>query len=126
MSHQIIDPIWISMPDGIRLAARIWMPEIPQPKRLPAVLEFLPYRRRDGTSPRDESTYPAFSEAGIDGLRVDQRGCGDSDGLVQDEYSEQELADAGAVIAWIIQQGWSNGKVKLAVTDRLLRIKKSR
>ncbi len=38
--------------------------------------EFLPYRKRDGTSPRDESTYPVFAAAGIAGVRVDIRGSG--------------------------------------------------
>ncbi|MGB1011750.1 MAG: CocE/NonD family hydrolase [Thiolinea sp.] len=111
MPHNVFDPVWIPMPDGVRLAARIWMPDCADGKPLPAVLEFLPYRRRDGTAPRDESTYPVFAESGIVGIRVDQRGCGDSDGLVQDEYTEQELADAESVIAWIIAQDWSNGKV---------------
>ena len=76
-----------------------------------AVLEFLPYRRRDSTAARDESTYPAFRRAGYAGVRVDMRGTGDSDGLYDDEYSETELADAEAVIAWIAEQPWCNGAV---------------
>ncbi len=78
---------------------------------MPTILEFLPYRRRDGTAARDESTYPAFAHAGYAGLRVDMRGTGDSDGLYDDEYSETELADAEAVIAWIADQPWSDGTV---------------
>ena len=75
------------------------------------MLEFLPYRRRDSTSARDESTYPALARAGIAGVRVDARGTGDSDGLYDDEYSETELSDAEAVIAWIAAQPWCTGAV---------------
>jgi len=109
MGFTVEETVWITLTDGTRLAARIWMPEGQGP--FPAVLEFLPYRRRDGTSERDESTYPAFAEAGIAGVRADSRGNGDSDGVFDDEYSPQELSDACEVIAWIAAQGWSNGSV---------------
>ena len=39
------------------------------------------------------------------------RGNGDSDGLMEDEYTAQELADAVEVIDWIAAQPWSNGAV---------------
>lgn len=109
MGFTVEETIWITLADGTRLAARIWMPEGQGP--FPAVLEFLPYRRRDGTTERDESTYPAFAEAGIAGIRVDSRGNGDSEGVFDDEYSPQELADACEVVAWIAAQPWSNGAV---------------
>ncbi|MHA1527445.1 MAG: CocE/NonD family hydrolase [Alphaproteobacteria bacterium] len=109
MAFSVEETVWITLADGIRLAARVWMPEGQGP--FPAVLEFLPYRRRDGTSERDDSTYPAFAQAGIAGVRVDSRGNGDSAGLFDDEYSPQELADAFEVVAWIAAQGWSNGRV---------------
>lgn len=109
MGFTVEETVWITLADGIRLAARVWMPEGPGP--FPAVLEFLPYRRRDGTSQRDESTYPAYAEAGIAGVRIDSRGNGDSDGVFDDEYSPQELSDACEAIAWIAAQGWSNGSV---------------
>lgn len=106
---RVDETVWIEMADGVRLAARIWWPDGPGPH--PAVLEFLPYRRRDGTTWRDESTYPAFAAAGIVGVRVDARGHGDSDGLFDDEYSLQELDDAHRVIEWIAAQPWSSGAV---------------
>jgi hypothetical protein len=109
MGYSVEETVWITLADGTRLAARIWLPD--GQGAFPAVLEFLPYRRRDGTSQRDESTYPAFADAGIAGVRVDSRGNGDSDGLFDDEYSPQELADACEVIAWIAAQSWSNGRV---------------
>jgi len=104
MGLAIEETVWITMADGTRLAARIWMPSGSGP--FPAVLEFLSYRRRDGTSERDESTYPVFAAAGIAGVRVDSRGNGDSDGVFDDEYSPQELADACETTAWIAAQLW--------------------
>ena len=83
MSFTVEETVWITMPDGTRLAATIWIPEGGGP--FPAVLEFLPYRRRDGTAQRDDSTYPGFAQNGIAGVRVDSRGNGDSEGLFDDE-----------------------------------------
>lgn len=105
----VIENEWIRLADGTRLAARIWMPEGAGP--FPAVLEYLPYRKRNGTAPRDESTYPLFAAAGIAGVRVDMRGSGESDGVIDGEYTERELADGCEVIAWIASRDWSNGAV---------------
>ncbi|WP_208245406.1 CocE/NonD family hydrolase (plasmid) [Rhizobium sp. T1470] len=106
-----IENQWITLKDGTRLAARIWMPDGAQNDPVPAVFEFLPYRKRDGTSLRDESTYPVFAAAGIAGVRVDIRGSGESDGVIDGEYTELELANACELIAWIAAQPWSNRSV---------------
>ncbi|WFU04265.1 CocE/NonD family hydrolase (plasmid) [Rhizobium sp. CB3171] len=110
-SFTTIENHWITLKDGTRLAARIWMPDGAESDPVPAVFEFLPYRKRDGTSPRDESTYPVFAAAGIAGVRVDIRGSGESDGVIDGEYTELELANACELIAWIAAQPWSNGSV---------------
>ncbi|MFS8110643.1 CocE/NonD family hydrolase [Rhizobium jaguaris] len=110
-SFTVIENHWITLKDGTRLAARIWMPDGAESDPVPAVFEFLPYRKRDGTSPRDESTYPVFAAAGIAGVRVDIRGSGESDGVIDGEYTELELANACELIAWIAAQPWSNGSV---------------
>ena len=39
------------------------------------------------------------------------RGSGDSEGLLFDEYVQQEQDDACEIIAWVADQSWSNGKV---------------
>lgn len=101
----------IVLPDGCRLSARVWMPADAGKHPVPAILEFLPYRKRDGTTARDALTHPYLAGHGYACLRVDMRGTGDSDGLMEDEYSPQELADAVAVIGWIAAQGWCSGKV---------------
>ncbi len=108
---QVIENQWIILKDGTRLAARIWMPDGAEADPVPAVFEFLPYRKRDGTCLRDESTYPSFAEAGIAGVRVDIRGSGESDGVIDGEYTPLELANACELIAWIAEQPWSNGSV---------------
>ncbi len=101
----------IVMPDGCRLSARIWMPEDAADNPVPAILEHLPYRKRDGTIFRDQLTHPYFAGHGYASIRVDMRGNGDSEGLMDDEYTEQELQDACDVIAWAASQPWCNGNV---------------
>jgi uncharacterized protein len=101
----------IVMSDGCRLSARVWMPEDAQSKPVPAILEYIPYRKRDGTLPRDEMMHRYFAGHGYAAVRVDMRGCGDSQGLMVDEYTEQELADAEEVIAWLAAQPWCSGAV---------------
>lgn len=106
-----IENTWIVLSDGCRLAARIWLPQNAERNPAPAVLEYLPYRKRDGTVVRDELTYPYYAGHGVVGVRVDMRGNGDSEGLMFDEYLEQEQDDALEVIAWIAEQPWCNGNV---------------
>lgn len=99
----------IAMPDGVLLSARLWRPV--GAARVPAVIEMIPYRKRDGTAARDEAIHPFIAAQGYACLRVDLRGTGDSEGVLTDEYTPQELADACAVIAWVAAQGWCTGAV---------------
>ena len=106
-----IENTWITMPDGIRLAARIWMPEQAQSNPVPAILEYLPYRKRDGTAVRDALTHPYFAAHGYACVRVDIRGYGESMGLVDDEYVKAEQDDGLEIIDWITGQSWCDGNV---------------
>lgn len=106
-----IEHLWIPMPDGVRLAARIWLPEDAATDPVPAIFEFLPYRKRDGTVERDALTHPYFAGHGYAGVRVDMRGTGDSEGVCEGEYLKQEQDDAVAVIEWLAQQDWCSGTV---------------
>ena len=101
--------VGIIMPDGVRLSARIWMPEDAADDPVPAIIEHLPYRKRDGTIARDSLTHPYFAGHGYACIRTDMRGNGDSEGLMGDEYTQQELEDACAVHAWAAGQNWCNG-----------------
>ncbi len=106
-----IENTWITMPDGCRLAARIWMPQDAARTPVPAILEYIPYRKRDFTRGRDEPMHRYFAGHGYAVLRVDVRGSGDSDGILVDEYVQQEQDDAVEVIRWIAAQPWCNGAV---------------
>ena len=106
-----IENLWIELSDGMKLAARIWLPEDAEEKPVPAILEYLPYRKRDGTIVRDQLTHPYFAGHGYAAVRVDMRGNGDSDGLMHDEYAKQEQDDALEVIDWLATQTWCTGKV---------------
>ena len=101
----------IIMPDGTRLSARVWMPEDATQNPVPAILEHLPYRKRDGTIQRDQFSHPWMAGHGYCIIRTDARGNGDSDGLMADEYTPQELQDALDVIAWAADQPWCNGNL---------------
>jgi uncharacterized protein len=103
--------IFITLSDGTKLAARMWMPVDAAKHPVPALLEYLPYRKRDGTHVRDALTHPYLAGHGYACIRVDMRGNGDSDGLMEDEYTQRELDDAVEVIAWLASQRWCNGKV---------------
>ncbi|WP_054310659.1 CocE/NonD family hydrolase [Mesorhizobium sp. 1M-11] len=106
-----IENLWIPMPDGVKLAARIWLPVDAEADPVPAVLEYLPYRKRDGTVERDALTHPYFAGHGYAGVRVDMRGSGDSEGICKGEYLKQEQDDCLAVIEWLAKQPWCSGAV---------------
>src|ERR1700682_1965492 len=108
---RVIEHVLIPLKDGTRLAARIWLPEDAERDPVPAILEYLPYRKRDGTYDRDALTHPYLAGHGYACARVDIRGTGESDGLLSDEYSQQEQDDALEVIAWLASQPWCSGAV---------------
>lgn len=110
-SYEVIENAWIPLRDGLRLAAKVWLPAETRTKPVPAILEYLPYRKRDGTTPRDMTNYPVFAAAGYAGVRVDIKGSGESDGLFDDEYSPRELAEACEVLDWIAAQAWCTGAI---------------
>ena len=107
----MIDPQWIPLSDGSRLCARVWLPESASWRPVPAILEYLPYRRGDVTALEDSLIHPYFAARGYASVRVDIRGSGDSDGILTDEYSEQEHRDALEVIGWLAEQPWCSGAV---------------
>ena len=108
---KVDDNLGIVLSDGCRLSARTWMPENAYDSPVPVILEYLPYRKRDGTIARDELTHPYFAKNGYASVRVDIRGNGDSQGTMVDEYTPQELSDAVEVINWLAKQPWCSGTV---------------
>ena len=101
----------IPLSDGTRLSARIWLPADAETHPVPAILEYIPYRKRDFTRDRDETLHRYFAQHGYIGVRVDLRGSGESEGVLTDEYLQQELDDGVEVIRWLAQQPWCDGSV---------------
>jgi hypothetical protein len=103
----------ITMKDGVRLAATLYMPaNLRRGERLPALLEYLPYRKDDDTASDDYGQHAYFAQHGYVSVRVDIRGFGNSGGVPpMREYSQQEQLDGEQVIAWLAHQAWSNGNV---------------
>jgi len=106
-----IEHTLIPMPDGANLAARIWLPRDAEQDPVPAIFEFIPYRKGDGTIRRDSVTHPYLAGHGYACVRVDLRGSGESDGVLTDEYLQQELDDGAEVIRWLGKQPWCTGRV---------------
>lgn len=106
-----LETVWIPLSDGCRLAARIWLPEDAAAFPVPAILEAIPYRRRDMMRERDEQMHPWFAARGYACVRVDLRGSGDSEGILRDEYLEREQQDNEEVLAWLAAQPWCSGRV---------------
>ncbi|PQO23483.1 peptidase S15 [Rhodobacteraceae bacterium WD3A24] len=101
----------ITMTDGCRLAARIWMPEGAEDAPVPAIFEYIPYRKNDKTLERDFPRARYMSARGYAYVRVDLRGTGESEGVMPDEYLPRELEDGREVISWIADQPWCDGNV---------------
>ncbi|MCX3288296.1 CocE/NonD family hydrolase [Streptomyces sp. NEAU-H22] len=101
--------VTIPMSDGVRLSAHIWRPTSSDQEPVPAVLEYIPYRKRDLTAVRDSIHHPYLAGHGYACVRVDLRGTGDSEGVLRDEYLEREQADAEEVLAWLAEQPWCDG-----------------
>ncbi|MFP4468545.1 MAG: CocE/NonD family hydrolase [Bacteroidales bacterium] len=110
-NYEVIENTWIKMSDGARLAAKIWLPENTENKPVPGILEYIPYRKRDLKAPGDHQLHSYFARRGYAGIRVDLRGSGESDGILRDEYLQQELNDGVEVIKWIASQKWCDGNV---------------
>ncbi|MGB8761458.1 MAG: CocE/NonD family hydrolase, partial [Candidatus Sulfotelmatobacter sp.] len=72
-----MEQAWIPMKDGVRLAATLYMPDGAKPgEKFPALLEYLPYRKDDGTAAGDYPKHSYFARRGYVSARVDIRGFG--------------------------------------------------
>jgi putative CocE/NonD family hydrolase len=98
---------YLTMADGVQLSYTVVRPDVPGP--LPTLFEYSGYA--PGIDP-DAGYIKQFVEddGGYAYIGVNLRGTGCSDGTF-DFFQPQEAKDGAAVIAWITQQPWSDGKV---------------
>ena len=99
------------MSDGVRLSAKIWLPKQSENRPVPAILEYIPYRKSDAVAIRDHRNHDWFAARGYACVRPDLRGHGDSEGIMLDEYLPHEQQDAVEVIEWNSSQDWCSGSV---------------
>ncbi|MGB3037505.1 MAG: CocE/NonD family hydrolase, partial [Methyloceanibacter sp.] len=97
----------------IRLAGHFWYnaETVSAGKKCPAIVEFVPYRRRDGTMIADSKMYPWFAFNDYLCFRIDLQGSGDSEGVLTDEYTDEELTYCSQVIAEIAALPSCDGNV---------------
>ena len=114
ITHEGIEvkTIWIPLPDGVKLAADLFMPaDREATAKFPVLFELIPYRKDEGRHKRFKM-FSYFVKHGYIVVRADIRGTGTSEGkLIEYEYSDQELEDGEAVIDWLSKQPWSTGSV---------------
>ena len=106
MGAERLDEVMVPMPDGVRLATDVYLPEGAEGP-LPAILMRLPYgKTRFGEVRKWMRT---FLPEGYAVVVQDMRGRYASEG-VWAPYPD-EAADGAATLDWIAAQGWSDGKV---------------
>jgi putative CocE/NonD family hydrolase len=110
-AFRTIEPAWIEVAGGVRLAARLWIPEGAPADRFPVVFEYIPYRTHDSYRFLDDRWGQQLASHGVAFARVDIRGSGNSEGVLEDEYLPIEQEDGVRIIAWLARQSWCNGAV---------------
>lgn len=103
--------VFVPMSDGTRIALTVYLPDSPGDGPFPAVVESIPYRKDDQFFTPDYLTYTYLAERGIAGVRIDIRGTGASTGVINDEYTREEMADTVAVFEWLESQDWCTGNL---------------
>ena len=101
------------MKDGVRLAATLYMPDGAKAgEKFPALLEYLPYRKDDGTAAGDYPKHAYFARRGYVGARVDIRGFGTSEGVpTRTRIFRARASRRRASHSLARDQPWSNGNV---------------
>jgi len=104
-----VENCWITTSDGVRLAATLWLPAAAsETAKVPAVLEIVPYRKRDHTAARDFQNHSYLAAKGFAGCRVDMRGSGDSEGAFDAHKTYDDVIE---ILRWLGEQPWCSGKL---------------
>ncbi len=96
--------VMLPMPDGVRLATDVYLPDGPGP--WPTILVRTPYSRR-GWSGRDVA--PPLLARGYAVVAQDTRGRFESEGT--DDVFLSATQDGQATLRWIAAQPWSDGRI---------------
>ena len=112
--------VYVTMPDGCRLAVDAILPDGDGTKRWPTILILTPYVRRFQLAPgttgveASPNTYryrDMFVPRGYALVVVDARGTGASFGTRDSFRSPRERDDYRAIADWIVAQPWSDGAI---------------
>ena len=114
----------VPMRDGERIAIDVHLPAGLGSERVPTILRMTRYYRRFDVPPAlarlvgDEvfdpvntATRRLFLSQGYAWVDVDARGSGASFGERPSPWSADEIRDGAELVDWVIEQGFSNGKV---------------
>ena len=123
-THKVPRPVslYLDMPDGVKLAADVYVPEGPAPDGgFPALLHLTPYYRRfalkDGAPATTEACPNAFKfrdmfvPRGYAMVVVDVRGTGASFGSRDSFRSPVERDDYRTILEWMSSRDWCNGRI---------------
>jgi hypothetical protein len=113
---KVENEIYLTMRDGVRLAARVYRPD--SPGRFPTLIAAAPYMYDTDDLPHSKlflwrEIGPVewyVEEQGYAYVRVDVRGSGKSEG-VYGLLDKAEQDDYYEMIEWAARQPWSNGRV---------------
>ncbi|MGH1364177.1 MAG: CocE/NonD family hydrolase [Calditrichia bacterium] len=111
------ESIYITMPDSVKVAVDVFLPQITAGQQIPAVIRSTRYWRAfDIINPQfiDDDTAlegEFWNTFGYAFVVVDARGSGASFGSRTSPWSGDEINDLGEVSDWIAAQNWSNSKI---------------
>ena len=91
---RVVRHVWIPMRDGVRLSARIWLPEDAEHDPAPAILEYIPYRKDDRPLAGDEPRHRYWRATATRACASTCAAAATPTGILEDEYLPQEQDDA--------------------------------
>ncbi|WP_158294256.1 CocE/NonD family hydrolase [Halorubrum sp. SP9] len=77
----------------------------------PVILVYTPYHKDDLSNTRSDPLVSYFVDAGYEVVVADAVGTGASDGLSEQPFTADEGRHGAAVVEWLAEQAWTNGRV---------------
>jgi uncharacterized protein len=96
----------VPMPDGVKLSAAVWRPNI-EDKKFPVIMIGTPYNKLSESNIEDAGY---FAPRGYVYIAYDIRGRYDSEGQAY-LYGPQDGKDLSVMQSWAAHQPWSDGKI---------------